>query len=136
MSEKMQKLISLYIEQSSMSDVQFDKISVTESNKKTVLLSSQGLSKGVHEWDVEILRSDVDLQEFGVIGTNLIERIPVRDDGVMATFKFKSRAVYGSDLSSGKLFYGSWNANGKKRCHRDLTPYFQVQVLPHYIRPS
>ena len=95
----MEKLISLYIEQSSMSDVHFDKISVTDSNQKTVLLSSQGLTKGCHEWSVEIWKLDVDLQEIGVIGTSDIDRIPVSDDGVMGTVDFLSRAVYGCEIT-------------------------------------
>ena len=50
------------------------------------------------------------------------------------TFQFSSnghdasltRDVIRIHSGSEKLFYGSWNANGKKRCYRNLTPYFDV----------
>ena len=61
-----------------------------------------------------------------MVGTDNSNDIPVSDSGVRNTKQFKSRSVYGCEMSSEKLFYGSWNANGKKRCYRDLTPYFDV----------
>jgi len=121
-----QSLINLYVGGVDRLDVHFDKISVTKSNAKTLLLSSKPLRKGVYSWSLEILRCDVDLHEMGVIGTSDIDSIPVSDDGAMYTPGFKSRAIYGSDMNSGSLFYGSWNANDTKRCHRDLTQYFNV----------
>jgi len=50
----------------------------------------------------------------------------VSDDGALFTPGFKSRAIYGSDMNTERLFYGSWNENDTKRCHRDLTEYFKV----------
>ena len=61
-----------------------------------------------------------------MVGTKDTNRIPVSDSGVSGTNTFKSRSVYGCEMSVDRLFYGSWNANGKKRCFRDLTPYFDV----------
>ena len=55
------QLIKVYMTQKSQSVFQFDRISVTESNEKTVLLSSKGYTKGSHEWSIEILKCDVDL---------------------------------------------------------------------------
>ena len=118
------RLIALYIAQTTSDDVKFDKISVTGSNQKMVLLSSKALTKRAFEWSLEILRCDVDLQEIGVIGTNDIDRIPVSDSGAMRTSGFESRACYGCDMSSNHLFYGSRSANGQIRCHRDLTQFF------------
>merc|ERR1719295_78524 len=122
------KLIGLYIQQGVMNKDtwSFDLISKTESNGKTMLLSSKGLSKGLHEWSIEIWRSDVELQEIGVIGTSDIDRVPVSDKGAVFTKGFLSRAFYGCDMEKESLFYGSYNADGQKRCHRDLTEYFQV----------
>jgi len=122
------QLIDLYIEQeqSSNANVHFDKIAVTASNEKTILLSSNGLNQGIHEWNIEIVSTDVDLQEIGVIGTDDIDRIPVSDLGAMDTEQFKSRALYGNEIGSDALFYGSWKANGKARCHRDLRPFFKT----------
>jgi len=127
------KLIGIYVQQGTDNMMgkdkdswTFDLISVTESNGKTMLLSSKGLSKGVHEWSIEIWRCDVELQEIGVIGTCDIDRVPVSDDGALYTKGFQSRAFYGCEMGTGKLFYGSYNADGQKRCERDLTEYFQV----------
>merc|ERR1719242_2187568 len=55
-----------------------------------------------------------------------IDHIPVKDDGVFKTKALKCKAIYGSEMSTGTLFYGSWNSDGKKRCHRDLSMYFDV----------
>jgi len=121
------KLIELYLEQDwSMNDpVHFDKVAVTASNQKTVLMSSKGLTSGIHEWTIEVLRADVDLQEIGVIGTSDIDRIPVSDFGAMDTMDFQSRALYGSGLASDMLFYGSMNADNTTRCLRDLRSFFR-----------
>merc|ERR1719474_683257 len=125
-SPRTRQFIRLYLEQDrsiKKSDaIQFDKIPVTESNQKTVLLSSRGLTSGKHEWSVQIWRTDVDLAEFGVSG---IDRIPVSDGGAFNTKAYKSRAIYGSQMSNGMLFYGSCDANGRKRCHRDLRPFYK-----------
>lgn len=64
-------------------------------------------------------------QEIGVIGTNDIDKIPINNSGVFETADLKSRAIYGNEMSTGLLFYGSRNADGQKRCHRDLRPYFK-----------
>merc|ERR1719356_807010 len=119
-------LISVFIETTETSKIRFDKISVTPSNGKTLIVSTKGLSKGKHQWSFEIMRTDVQLQEIGVIGTADIDHIPVSDEGAMYTPAFKSRAIYGSDMSTGNLCYGSWNANNQTRCLRDLTPYFKL----------
>ena len=126
-SPRTEQFIDLYIAQNMYTNpsVHFDKISVTKCNEKTVLLSSKGLSNGIHEFSIEILKCDVDLMEIGVIGTNDIDRIPVSDYGAVDTARFKSRAVYGSALTDGTLFYGSLNADGSHRCMRDLRPFFK-----------
>ncbi len=115
------KLIGLYLEQKTpmklkRNKVHFDKISVTESNQKIVLLSSKGLSKGVHEWSIQIQETDVDLQEIGVIGTSDIGEISVADNGVFGTSAFGPRVVYGSDLGTDKLFYASLDGSNRTRC--------------------
>jgi len=126
------QLIRLYLEQnlSMASDAQntvhFDRIAVTESNQKRVLLDSTPLTEGYHEWSVQVWRCDVDLQEIGVVSVRDIDQIPVSSLGAWDTEAFGSRALYGSEMSSGLLFYGSFNSDGKKRCHRDLSPFFNV----------
>merc|ERR1719334_2052397 len=123
-----EQLIDLYIEQrqSLNASVHFDKIAVTASNQKTILLSSKGLKQGIHEWHIELWSVDVDLQEIGVIGTDDIDRIPVSDFGAMDTARFKSRAVYGNEIGTGKLYYGSLDEDGKARCMRDLRSFFKT----------
>jgi len=121
-------LIDLYIDQRTLSahrSVQFDKVTVTPSNDKNVLMSSKGLTSGEHEWTIEILRTDVNLQEIGVIGVGDIDHIPVSDFGAFDTVAFQSRALYGCGLAADVLFYGSLNADNKPRCTRDLTPFFK-----------
>merc|ERR1719295_288755 len=128
-SQWTQQRIAVYMDQDfSLNgfEVRFDRISVTATNKKTVLLDSRGFSSGYHEWSVQVRQSDVDMQEIGVIGTRDIDSITVSDQGAFETAGFQSRAAYGCELSTGLLFYGSCNANGVKRCHRDLRPYFNV----------
>lgn len=57
------KLIKLYIEIGTKSKIKFDMISVTKTNHKTVLLSSKRLESGkTHQWSIEILKCDVELQ--------------------------------------------------------------------------
>jgi len=126
-SPKTEKLIELYIQQDlSMNDpVHFDKVALTASNQKTVLMSSKALTSGIHEWTIEITQIDVDLQEIGVIGTSDIDLIPVSDLGAVDTAAFQSRALYGSGLASDSLFYGSFNADNSSRCTRDLRPFFK-----------
>ena len=56
------QFVEIFIKQNPTGNVYFDKISVTESNQKTVLLSSRPLTEGTHEWRIEILKCDVELQ--------------------------------------------------------------------------
>ena len=55
-------LIQVFMETTGRSRIHFDKISVTKSNGKVTILSSQGLTQGVHGWSIEILRADAELQ--------------------------------------------------------------------------
>jgi len=120
------QLIRLYLEQDMFGPVRFDKISVTESNRKTVLLGSKGLTAGKHEWNLKIERTDVDLAEIGVVSVGDIDAIPVADGGVFETNAFGARAVYGNEKSSDALFYCSFDADGHQRCRRDLRPHFKT----------
>ena len=61
-SHRTGQFIGIFIKQNPTGKVYFDTISVTESNQKTVLLSSRPLTKGTHEWRIEILKCDVELQ--------------------------------------------------------------------------
>merc|ERR1712228_941247 len=98
----------------------FDEISKTASNQKICLLSSKGLKSGKHIWVLQILKTDVDTQEIGVVSCSDIEAIEIADNGVSATNAFGARAVYGSELGTNYNFYGSYNEDGKVRCYRDL----------------
>jgi len=106
--------------------VRFDSISVTTSNGKIVVLDTNGLTKGRHEWTVKILKSDVEAQEIGVVANDDIANIEVDRDGVLQTNAFGARSCFGSELCSDSIYYGSFNKNGQKRCFRDLTEWFSV----------
>ena len=73
------QFIGIFIKQNQnpINTVYFDTISVTESNQKTVLLSSRPLTKGTHEWRIEILKCDVELQVKSLFG-----RISIRIDHI------------------------------------------------------
>jgi len=101
--------------------VRFDTASITESNGKMVALSSKGLSAGVHEWTIEILNCDVDIQEIGVCTVHDIEGIAVADGGVTKTTAFGARAVFGNELATDSMWYSSFNEDGGARCLKDLT---------------
>merc|ERR1719295_537351 len=79
-----------------------------------------------YEWKVLILKSDVGTQEFGVIAVSDISSVEVANDGVRATAAFGARSVYGCELSSGSIYYGSFNENGQKRCDRDLSAWYRI----------
>jgi len=117
--------LAQYLEQhiSMKNPIRFDKMVQTPSNHK-VLLSTRALTKGKHEWTIEITQIDVDRIEFGVIGTSEIEDISISDNGALHTNALGSRSVYGSELGSGLLYYGSINADGRPRCTRDLRAHF------------
>jgi len=112
-------------------EIGFDKMVdiTTESDLNgKLLIDSNGLRSGTHEWTIEVLRADVDLQEIGVIGTSEIESIEISENGhgVLETNALGQRAVYGSRLNDGVLFYGSVNEDGTARCSRDLRPFFEI----------
>jgi len=46
--------------------VHFDRASITGSNGKMIAVSSQPLGPGTHEWTLEIMGCDVEIQEIGV----------------------------------------------------------------------
>ena len=102
------------------SSVHFDSAAITQSNGKIIALSSRPLTSGKHEWSLEILKCDVLAQEIGVCSVRNIEEIPIHDDGVTETGKLGARAVYGSELQSDSVWYGSLNENGTPRCYRNL----------------
>ena len=122
------QFIRRYIVQSlSMNDkVRFDAVAVTASNGKIVLMDGKGFSKGCYEWSIEILKSDVEAQEIGVVGTSDIATLEVSNQGALKTDAFGARSAYGSELYSNALYYGSFNADGQKRCFRDLNNWYSV----------
>ena len=100
--------------------VHFDRGIYSAEHDKVVMISSKGISKGIFEWKVKIMRCDIYQQEIGVIGCNLNSEIDINSNGIKGTKEFGARAVYGNELWTDSVYYGSWNSNGKKRCYRDL----------------
>jgi len=94
-------------------NVFFDQIAVSKgSNSKICLLDSKGLTTGHHQWQIQILQTDVDLQEIGVISINDITGISISNDGIRDTAQCKSRCVYGNELSSFSSYIASSNEDG------------------------
>lgn len=129
------RVISKFIEQGtadedaeeSETEVHFDRAAVSaNSNGKICLLSSKGLSSGNHEWRIQVLQSDVDLQEIGVVSTNDLQNLSISNKGAIATAQLKARSFYGCELGRNKLFYGSWNEDNSSRCFRDLTTEHKI----------
>merc|ERR1719242_474416 len=106
--------------------VHFDSVSKTKSNGKIIAVSSNPLRRGVYKWTLEIMRSDVEIQELGVCTNADIKGIDIDDDGVSNTVALGARGVYGSELATNSLWYASFNKDGARRCHKDLTPYYQI----------
>ena len=100
--------------------VYFDKCIQNKKNNKIVMISSDGLSEGVHEWMVEIMNGDIYQQEIGVIGRNPGYHVDIDINGIKDTNEFGARAVYGNESLTDSVYYGSWNSSGKQRCYRDL----------------
>jgi len=123
------QFIHRFLDQSNSknSAARFDSVAVTASNGKIVMIDSKPpITDGHYEWKVLILKSDVEAQEFGVVAVSDISSIEVANGGVRATPGFGARSVYGSELSSGSVYYGSFNENGKKRCDRDLSEWYII----------
>jgi len=91
------------------------------------IFDAHGLSKGVHQWEIQILQMDRHiLQEIGVVSTEYIERTVMDQGSVQKQTHRGARAVIGhqsrlDDSNLAFMYYGSWNADGKKRCFRDLS---------------
>jgi len=110
-------LVQRYAENKS---IFFDQMAVTSSNGKVTLLDSKGLTSGCHEWSIQILKADVDLQEIGVIGTDGIASIEVDDHGIWNTAACKARCVYGNELSDFSSFIAALKEDGSLE-YQDLS---------------
>jgi len=71
------------------------------------LVSSQGFSKGVHEFQIQIMRCDVHRQEVGIVSF---------DDN----HEFGAKAIYSSELATDEVFYASYDHDGTVRCRKSL----------------
>jgi len=104
-------------------DITFDRGVETVTNGMKCLVSSKALTKGVHEWEVEVRKSDVEIQEIGVVGTADIDRVVFSKKGLVETHGLGTRIVYGSEMATGKVYYASLGGRGshKKKVYKDLT---------------
>jgi len=106
--------------------VRFDQLHGSRLSLKRLLLSSLGLSSGCHSWSIQIAKTDVDVQEMGVISAADISGITMHERGVRKTKAFGARALFGSELATQSVFRGSYNGNGKKRCAKDLSAAYKI----------
>eukprot|EP01084_Bolivina_argentea_P258639 436121_1 len=114
-------LFEKHIIQASTSDsdkkkICFDKVGICD--QKICFVSSNGLSEGYYEWIIEIVKCDVDIQEIGVIGTT--------DMNDIKNNKFGAYSIFGNELSTNSMYYGSYNNDGSKRCFRDLSKKYDI----------
>merc|ERR1719229_1765535 len=90
------------------------------------MISTKGFSEGIHEWMIEILNCDVNLQEIGVIGCDVDQGIVIDEAGIKGTKEFGARAIYGSELLTDSIYYGSYDSDGKQRCYRNLKDQHKI----------
>lgn len=100
--------------------VHFDAAALTQSNGKIIAVSSHPLKSGTHEWTVEIMECDVDIQELGVCSVVDIGGIELDDIGVTGTAALGARGLYGNALATGSVWYASYNEDAVRRCFKDL----------------
>jgi len=105
--------------------VYFDRLREDAVRDKVLLVQSSGLTSGCHEFVIQILKSDIDLIEIGVIGTADIDAIDIAEGGVWTMDELGSRAVYGNELCTAKKYYGSVNGDGSERSYIDLTDRYK-----------
>jgi len=96
-------IVQKYSEASEDDGVRFDRYARTKrTTKKTrtriCLLDSKGLRTGVHCWQVQILKSDVFLQEMGVVANSEIASLKVDRAGIQNTREFGAKSVFSSEL--------------------------------------
>ena len=106
--------------------VYFDKCIYCEDSDKMAMISRNGFSSGICEWMIEIIHCDVHQQEIGVIGCNADQEVDIDEAGIKGTDEFGARAVYGSELLTDSIYYGSWNADGKQRSYRNLKDQYRI----------
>jgi len=100
--------------------VHFEKLWNDGSDTVTVM-DPHGLSQGVHQWSLRLLRCacDLELQQVGVVAAS---------DATMPPDLRGARAVFGYDLLGDSQFYGSFDADGQERCFRRLSAHFRWSV--------
>jgi len=100
--------------------ITFDRVIETAANFSCVV-DSHGRNYGVYEWEIEVVNTDVDLTEIGVIGTCDREALMAIDEGgIREAAPCGHRSVMGSELSSGAVFHATYGADGRQLCVRDL----------------
>merc|ERR1712083_475037 len=87
--------------------IYFDSLREDRQSRRVLLVQSRALCAGhCHEFVVRILKSDIELQEIGVIGTSSVDKLSL-DDAVWALDVCGPRAVYGNELGAANKYYGS-----------------------------
>jgi len=129
-ADKIQQcIVQKYSEASEEKGVRFDRYARTKrTSKKTrtriCLLDSKGLRTGQHAWQVQILKSDVFLQEMGVVANSEISSIKVDKAGIAATVEFGAKSVFSSELCTKSkihsLLLATFNEDGSRKSELTL----------------
>jgi len=104
--------------------VLFDR-AIETSNGMKCMVSSAELTRGVHQWEVVVMKCNAEIQELGVIGGAQIERVSFSKHGLMATHGLGTRIVYGCERRKGRVYFASMGRRSKKKLFRDLTDVHQ-----------
>ena len=109
-------------------DIRFDRGISTKMNNLKCLVSSKALRRGVHEWEVTVVMSDVEIQEIGVVGTANMQRVTLSVNGIMDAHGLGTRVVYGSEMGTGKVYFATvgGKTNNNRKVYRDLTESHQI----------
>ena len=96
-------------------------INESETGGAVAVISCNAFSLGCHEWTLRVLRCDAERQEVGVVSNgDGAEQLFLDRAGAIQTAQFGARGILGMNPSDGANYYGSFNADGKARCLREL----------------
>merc|ERR1719150_1595283 len=85
------------------------------------MISNNGFYYGIHKWTIKINKCDVYRQEIGVVSNcDNFDDIIVQKGGIGETYNFGARAIFGNELYTNDMYYGSYNDNGMIRCKKDI----------------
>lgn len=107
--------------------VLFDEMLTTHNNSssKVCVVQRRALRRGYHQWTVEVLQSDIEAQEMGVVSRIDVKGAEIDDEGVLATDAFGARVVFGNELCSSSIYVGAKDEAGNATAYGDLSKLYR-----------